>query len=83
MLRKTLVSAKKALSDSLTKDIIKHMKNGLSDKALPVQRAAASVSFSSVDCVLWAQPYAGLSDYVYSRGLSDARRCGLGYEYLR
>ncbi|KAG1837702.1 armadillo-type protein [Suillus subalutaceus] len=43
MLRKTLVSAKKALSDSLAKDIIKQMKNGLTDKALPVQRAAAAV----------------------------------------
>ncbi|KAG1904032.1 armadillo-type protein [Suillus fuscotomentosus] len=43
MLRKTLVSAKKALSDSLAKDIIKQTKNGLTDKALPVQRAAAAV----------------------------------------
>lgn len=43
MLRKTLVSAKKALSDSLAKDIVKQMKNALTDKALPVQRAATAV----------------------------------------
>lgn len=43
MLRKALGPAKKALSDSLTKDIIKNMKNGLTDKVLPVQRAAAGV----------------------------------------
>lgn len=45
MLRKALTSAKKALSDSLAKDILKNMKNGLSDKVLPVQRAAAGVKF--------------------------------------
>lgn len=43
MLRKALRPAKKALSDSLTKDILKNMKNGLNDKVLPVQRAAAGV----------------------------------------
>ncbi|KIJ69624.1 hypothetical protein HYDPIDRAFT_124270 [Hydnomerulius pinastri MD-312] len=43
MLRKALTTAKKALSDSLAKDILKNMKNGLGDKALPVQRAAAGV----------------------------------------
>ncbi|KAI5983848.1 armadillo-type protein [Pisolithus albus] len=43
MLRKSLENAKKALTDTLTKDIIKNMKHGISDKALPVQRAAARV----------------------------------------
>ena len=43
MLRKALGSAKKGLSDSLAKDILKNMKNGLTDKVLPVQRAAAGV----------------------------------------
>ncbi|KAF8841000.1 clathrin-coated vesicle protein [Paxillus ammoniavirescens] len=42
-LRKALNSAKKALTDSLAKDVLKNMKNGLLDKALPVQRAAAGV----------------------------------------
>ncbi|KIK24912.1 hypothetical protein PISMIDRAFT_97684, partial [Pisolithus microcarpus 441] len=43
MLRKSLENAKKALTDTLIKDIIKNMKHGISDKALPVQRAAARV----------------------------------------
>ncbi|KAG1715659.1 hypothetical protein ID866_1501 [Astraeus odoratus] len=43
MLRKSLENARKALTDTLTKDIIKNMKNGIGDKALPVQRAAAGV----------------------------------------
>lgn len=45
MLRKALSSAKKALSDSLAKDTLKNMKNGLTDKVLPVQRAAAGVEY--------------------------------------
>ncbi|KAL4065423.1 armadillo-type protein [Scleroderma yunnanense] len=43
MLRKALEMAKKSLTDSLCKDIIKNMKNGISDKAFAVQRAAAGV----------------------------------------
>ncbi|KAF9228616.1 clathrin-coated vesicle protein [Gyrodon lividus] len=43
MLRKAVNSAKKALTESLAKDVLKNMKNGLADKALPVQRAAAGV----------------------------------------
>lgn len=45
MLRKGLSSAKKALSDSLVKDIFKNMRNGLNDKVFPVQRAAAGVKY--------------------------------------
>ncbi|KAF8558426.1 clathrin-coated vesicle protein [Imleria badia] len=54
MLRKGLSSAKKALSDSLAKDILKNMKNGLTDKVLPVQRAAAgeSVTLADVESVI-------------------------------
>ena len=53
MLRKSLNSAKKALSDSLAKDILKNMKNGLTDKVLPVQRAAAGVRYlTSLDLTL-------------------------------
>ena len=55
MLRKSLSSAKKALSDSLAKDILKNMKNGLTDKVLPVQRAAAGVNFlASLDLALFS-----------------------------
>ncbi|KAI0742742.1 clathrin-coated vesicle protein [Daedaleopsis nitida] len=39
-LSKALSTAKRAVTDSVAKDIIKHSKNALSDKALPVQRAA-------------------------------------------
>ncbi|KAF9239616.1 armadillo-type protein [Melanogaster broomeanus] len=49
MLRKALNSAKKGLADSLAKDILKNMKNGLADKALPVQRAAAGESVTVAD----------------------------------
>lgn len=55
MLRKALSSAKKALSDSLAKDILRNMKNGLTDKVLPVQRAAAGVKyFASPDLTLFS-----------------------------
>ena len=54
MLRKGLSSAKKALSDSLAKDILKNMKNGLADKLFPVQRAAAGVKhLASLDLTLF------------------------------
>ncbi|KZW00275.1 clathrin-coated vesicle protein [Exidia glandulosa HHB12029] len=42
-LRKTLTTASRALTDSTTKDVSKQSRNYLSDKALPVQRAAAEV----------------------------------------
>ncbi|PCH43056.1 ARM repeat-containing protein [Wolfiporia cocos MD-104 SS10] len=42
-LEKSLSTAKRAVTDALIKDIIKQMKNALSDKALPVQRAACNV----------------------------------------
>ena len=42
-LAKALSTAKRAVTDSVAKDIIKHSKNALSDKALPVQRAACEV----------------------------------------
>lgn len=38
---KCLVSAGRALPDALVKDLLKALRNGLSDKALPVQRACA------------------------------------------
>ncbi|KZT18252.1 clathrin-coated vesicle protein [Neolentinus lepideus HHB14362 ss-1] len=42
-LHKALLSARRAVPDPLARDILKQMRNGLSDKALPVQRAAAEV----------------------------------------
>ncbi|KAH7927705.1 ARM repeat-containing protein [Leucogyrophana mollusca] len=48
MLRKSIVSAKRAIPDAVSKDIIKQSKNGLTDKALPVQRAASSVRIASL-----------------------------------
>ena len=42
-LAKALNTAKRAVTDSVAKDIIKHSKNALGDKALPVQRAACEV----------------------------------------
>ncbi|KAF8889054.1 clathrin-coated vesicle protein [Infundibulicybe gibba] len=42
-LEKSLRTAKRAVTDAASKDIIKQMKSGISDKCLPVQRAAADV----------------------------------------
>ncbi|KIJ41885.1 hypothetical protein M422DRAFT_60390 [Sphaerobolus stellatus SS14] len=42
-LQKSLTTAARALTESITKDVIKQMKHALSDKALPIQRAAADV----------------------------------------
>lgn len=42
-LEKSLLQAKRALTDSLAKDVLKQMKNALGDKALPVVRAASQV----------------------------------------
>ena len=41
-----MLTAKRAVTDALVKDIIKQMKHALSDKALPIQRAACNVSNS-------------------------------------
>nr|ODO00955.1 clathrin-coated vesicle protein [Cryptococcus depauperatus CBS 7855] len=43
---KSLQSAGKALPDALTKDLLKSLRYGLQDKALPVQRAAAETFIS-------------------------------------
>ncbi|KAF9492742.1 hypothetical protein BDN71DRAFT_1509192 [Pleurotus eryngii] len=42
-LRKSLNSAKRAVTDASAKGIIKQMRNGLTDKCMPVQRASAEV----------------------------------------
>ncbi|KAI0830170.1 ARM repeat-containing protein [Trametes gibbosa] len=42
-LAKALSTARRAVTDSVAKDIIKHSRNALSDKAFPVQRAACEV----------------------------------------
>lgn len=41
---KSFVTAGKAVSDQLGKDILKQLRNGLSDKALSIQRVCAEVS---------------------------------------
>ncbi|KAJ3824050.1 clathrin-coated vesicle protein [Lentinula raphanica] len=45
-LKKSLDAAKRAVSDPLFKDILKNMKSFLTDKCLPVERAAADVLIS-------------------------------------
>ncbi|KDQ17281.1 hypothetical protein BOTBODRAFT_106006 [Botryobasidium botryosum FD-172 SS1] len=42
-LRKSLQTGARAIQDYAARDMFKHMKNGLSDKALPIQRAVADV----------------------------------------
>lgn len=42
-LQKSLSTAKRAVAEAASKDILKQMKNGLTDKSLPIQRAAANV----------------------------------------
>lgn len=42
-LQKSLGTAKKAVTEAVSRDIIKQMKSGITDKSLPVQRAAAEV----------------------------------------
>ena len=62
-LEKSLTTAKRAITDTVGKDIVKQMKAALCDKSLPVQRAAAVVNifamlsffradsfFSGLDC---------------------------------
>ena len=53
-LQKSLSTAARAVTDSLSKDIVKQMKSALSDKTLSIQRAAAEVCLTelSVTCQL-------------------------------
>lgn len=49
---KAVTSARRAVTDTVFKDMLKQMKSGLTDKTLPVQRAAAEVycpSFPSLN----------------------------------
>ncbi|KAL1408350.1 hypothetical protein Q8F55_005159 [Vanrija albida] len=43
---KSLYSAGRALPDALVKDLLKHLRSGLQDKALPIQRACADTFVS-------------------------------------
>ena len=47
-LEKSLTTAKRAVTDANAKDILKQMKTALTDKSLPVQRAAAAVHNSII-----------------------------------
>lgn len=51
-LEKSLTTAKRAITDTVGKDIVKQMKAALSDKSLPVQRAAAMVHILRYVCHL-------------------------------
>jgi hypothetical protein len=42
-LQKSLSTAKKAVPETNIRDILKQMRNGLTDKSLPVQRGASQV----------------------------------------
>ena len=46
-LQKSFSTAKRAAPEATQRDVIKQMKNGLSDKSLAVQRGAAQVRISS------------------------------------
>lgn len=80
---KSLVSAGRALPDALVKDLLKHLRSGLQDKALPVQRASAEtfISLHQYSPVLVLQPTLEMisplalkslegADYVTRRALS-------------
>lgn len=47
-LEKAILTAKRALTDSLMRDVIKQMRSALSDKSLPVVRAATNAGILSL-----------------------------------
>jgi hypothetical protein len=51
------MSARKAVTDAASKDIMRQMKSGLVDKALPVERATADVWYSWTDSLADADAY--------------------------
>ena len=64
-LQKSLSTAARAVTDSLSKDIVKQMKSALSDKALSIQRAAAEVRLAKLT-INWC-----ISNERYHRFLSS------------
>lgn len=60
---KSLVSAGKALQEGLVKDLLKALRAGLSDKALPVQRAVSD-AFIALNIFTTATPLAATLDSV-------------------
>jgi len=44
-LSKSLKTARRALTDVMARDVVKLIKSGLTDKSLPVQRAASEVRY--------------------------------------
>jgi hypothetical protein len=60
---KSLVSAGRALQEGLVKDLLKALRAGLSDKALPVQRAVAD-AFIALNLFTTATPLAATLDSV-------------------
>lgn len=61
---KSLHSAGRALPDALVKDLVKALRNGLSDKALPIQRACAE-AFVSLQTYTSACPLQPTIDSVF------------------
>lgn len=55
---KSLISAGRALPDALVKDLLKHLRSGLGDKALPIQRSCAEtfINLHMYSPVLALQP---------------------------
>lgn len=65
-LQKSLMTAKRAVGDTVFKDILKQMKAALADKSLPVQRAAAAVRTFTMFVVLFrADAFLGLDCNVF------------------
>jgi hypothetical protein len=58
-LEKAISTAKRALTDSLLRDVIKQMRSALSDKSLPIIRAATSVSLLYTYSCLFDQRLTG------------------------
>lgn len=76
-LRKSIATAGRAITDSAMKDVLKQAKSALSDKALPVQRAAADVSLKfSAYSIIYLIIYLALDYPVpFWRWHSHSRRC--------
>lgn len=71
---KSLVSAGRALPDALVKDLLKQLRSGLQDKALPVQRACAEtfINLHLYSPVLQLQPTLEMITPLVLKGLETA-----------
>ncbi|CAK9780383.1 putative clathrin-coated vesicle protein [Cutaneotrichosporon oleaginosum] len=71
---KSLVSAGRALPDALVKDLLKQLRSGLQDKALPVQRVCAEtfINLQLYSPVLQLQPTLEMITPLALKGLESA-----------